>query len=147
VHRTNGNDAALTAVEPGKLIHETTIPMRWGDMDAMGHLNNTVYFRFMEVLRLDWLQSLGVSIDPQGEGVVIVNASCTFHKELRFPGDVRARMYASNLGRSSFQTTVTMERIDAPGDVCATGAAKTVWIDWSTRRAKPLPAWLRAVLD
>ena len=31
-----------------KLIHVTTIPIRWGDMDAYGHVNNTVYFRFME---------------------------------------------------------------------------------------------------
>ena len=29
-----------------KLIHSTTIAIRWGDMDAYGHVNNTVYFRF-----------------------------------------------------------------------------------------------------
>ncbi len=31
-----------------KLVHVTTMPIRWGDMDAYGHVNNTVYFRYME---------------------------------------------------------------------------------------------------
>jgi len=31
-----------------KLVHEAIIPLRWGDMDAFGHINNTLYFRYME---------------------------------------------------------------------------------------------------
>ena len=30
-----------------KLVHEVRIAIRWGDMDAMGHLNNATYFRYM----------------------------------------------------------------------------------------------------
>ena len=33
-----------------KLVHEMTMPIRWGDMDAMGHVNNTLYFRYLEVV-------------------------------------------------------------------------------------------------
>ena len=43
-----------------KLVHEMLMPLRWGDMDAMGHINNTLYFRYMEVCRLDWIFKLGV---------------------------------------------------------------------------------------
>jgi hypothetical protein len=41
--------------ERKKLVYEMTIPIRWGDMDAMGHVNNTSYFRYMETMphRLD----------------------------------------------------------------------------------------------
>ena len=38
-----------------KLVHEMRIPVRWGDLDAMGHVNNTIYFRYFEALRIDWL--------------------------------------------------------------------------------------------
>ena len=31
-----------------KLVYTTRIPVRWGDMDALGHVNNTVYYRYME---------------------------------------------------------------------------------------------------
>jgi acyl-CoA thioester hydrolase len=41
--------------EQKKLAHEMVMPIRWGDMDAMGHVNNTVYFRYLEVVRIEWL--------------------------------------------------------------------------------------------
>jgi acyl-CoA thioester hydrolase len=48
-----------------KLVHAMTIPIRWGDMDAMGHVNNTVYFRYLESARIDWLRSInGAPIRP-----------------------------------------------------------------------------------
>ena len=34
------------------LVHEMRIPVRWGDLDAMGHVNNTIYFRYFESLRI-----------------------------------------------------------------------------------------------
>lgn len=37
--------------EVKKLVFETRFPVRWGDMDAMGHVNNTVYFRYLETAR------------------------------------------------------------------------------------------------
>ena len=48
--------------ENKKLVHQMPITVRWGDMDAMGHVNNTVYFRYLERVRLDWLRGLGIKI-------------------------------------------------------------------------------------
>ncbi|MDX1819094.1 MAG: acyl-CoA thioesterase, partial [Marinobacter sp.] len=45
---------------PGNLVSTITMPLRWGDMDAYGHANNTVYFRFFEEARINWLASLNV---------------------------------------------------------------------------------------
>jgi acyl-CoA thioester hydrolase len=39
-----------------KFVHAMTIPIRWGDMDAMGHVNNTVYFRYLESARIEWMR-------------------------------------------------------------------------------------------
>ena len=62
--------------ESKKLVYEMLIPMRWGDMDAMGHINNTTYFRYMETARIDWLRLIGCAPSAQGEGPIIVNAFC-----------------------------------------------------------------------
>lgn len=78
-----------------KLVHEMHIAIRWGDMDAMGHLNNGSYFRYMETIRIDWMHAIGCKPDPQGEGPVIVNAFCNFYKQLEYPGDVLVRMSAT----------------------------------------------------
>ena len=129
-----------------KLVYEMRLPIRWGDMDAMGHVNNTVYFRYLEVVRLDWLFSLGVSPNPQGVGPVIVNAFCNFVRQLEFPGDVQARLFVAAPGRSSFDTYTTLERADRPGLVYAEGGAKTVWTDFKAQKSVPLPDWMRAVL-
>jgi acyl-CoA thioester hydrolase len=133
--------------EKKKLVHETVIPIRWGDMDAMGHVNNTLYFRFLEINRLDWMAKLGLRLEALEEGFLIINAFCTFHKQLEFPGDVLARMYVSNPGRSSFESWHTLELADRPGLVYASGGATTVWVDYAAQKSKPIPDWVRAHLD
>ncbi len=100
--------------EKKKLVHEMVIPIRWGDMDAMGHLNNGSYFRYLETIRIDWMYAIGCRPDPRGEGPVIVNAFCNFYKQLEYPGDVLMKMYVSDPGRSTFESWATMERSDAP---------------------------------
>jgi len=133
-------------------VFEIELPIRWGDMDAMGHVNNTVYFQYMEQLRIDWFGRLGFPPDPSGEGPVIVNAHCNFMHELRYPGTVRARQLIGRIGRSTIETVVEMSHSDEPGRICATGGATIVWVDFPKRKSAPLPGWvreavLRPVLD
>lgn len=130
-----------------KLTLEMVIPIRWGDMDAMGHVNNTLYFRYMEIVRIEWLHKIGGKPDPAGEGPVIVNAFCNFIKQLEYPGDVLAKHYIGDLGRSSFNTYITLERTDAPGVIYATGGAKTVWVNFPKQKSVPLPQDVRQLLE
>jgi acyl-CoA thioester hydrolase len=129
-----------------KFVHEVVIPVRWGDMDAMGHVNNTLYFRYMEVVRLDWIFKVGGSTDLSGQGPVIVNAFCNFLRQLTFPGDARVTMYVAEPGRSSFETYHTIERTDEPGVIYAEGGARTVWTDYAAKKSAPLPDWFRQQL-
>ncbi len=122
------------------------IPIRWGDMDAMGHVNNTVYFRYLEIVRIDWLYRIGGAPDPSGIGPVIVNAFCSFIRQLEYPGDILAKHYVANPGRSSFDTYITLERCDRPGVICAEGGATTVWTDFKAQKSVPLPDEVRALL-
>ena len=132
--------------EEKKLAFEMTMPIRWGDLDAMGHVNNTLYFRYFEVIRIAWFDQIGTPPNPQDEGLVIVNAFCNFIRQLEYPGDILAKHYVANPGRSSFETYVTLERSDAPGFIYASGGARTVWIDFKRQQSVPMPDWLRAQL-
>lgn len=51
-----------------KWVHTTLIPIRWGDMDAYGHVNNTVYFRYMEQARVEWIEAMRIPVRPGGMG-------------------------------------------------------------------------------
>ncbi len=137
----------LEIPEQKKLVFEMSIPIRWGDMDAMGHLNNASYFRYMETARIDWFTSIGVGADREGEGVVIVNAFCNFYRQLEYPGQVVTRMYVSDPARTTFETWVTMARSEAPDVICAAGGATTIWVDFPKQKAMALPDWLREIVS
>lgn len=141
-----GGGMKLEIPEKKKLVYEMSIPIRWGDMDAMGHLNNATYFRYLETIRIDWMRSIGGLPDPKGQGPVIINAFCNFYRQFEYPGDVLTKMYASDPGRSSFETWGTMERADNPGVICAAGGATTVWVDFPAQKSMPLPDWLRQLI-
>lgn len=129
-----------------KLIHTTTLPIRWGDMDAYGHVNNTVYFRYMEQARVEWLEDRGYQVRPGGDGPVIINAACTFLIPMTYPGTVEVRTYVGAIGRSSLQTYVEM-RLAGEATVYAEGLAKIVWWNTATGKSVPLPDALRAALE
>jgi acyl-CoA thioester hydrolase len=113
-------------------------------MDAYGHVNNTVYFLYLQEARVDYLESLGYRIGAHDSTPVIVTADCTFLVPISYPGVVEVRMYLAEPGRSSVLSTYEIRRSDADA-VCATGAAMIVWTDVASGRPVPIPAELRAL--
>ncbi len=136
----------LDVPEQKKRIHTMTIPIRWGDMDAMGHVNNTLYFRYMEIARLQWMFESGVPANPQGEGPVIVNAFCNFIKQLEFPGEVLIHTYSGVVGRTSFDTYHELFLSSAPETLYANGGATVVWVDFPQQRSATIPERLRSLI-
>jgi len=132
--------------EERKLVHVEHIPIRWGDMDAMGHVNNTVYFRYMEQARISWFNALGVLAGPDGEGPVIVTASCTFRRPFTYPGTVEVRTYAGKPGGSSIPTFIEMSLEDDPATIYAEGAAIVVWMDFPKNKPLRVPDRVRELL-
>jgi acyl-CoA thioester hydrolase len=130
---------------PRQLVHTSLIPVRWGDMDALGHVNNTVYFRYAEQARIDWLASIGYAdIVEVDEGPVIVNASCTFFRPISFPATVEVRTLIGNPGRSSLPTYYEM-RCVGDDTLYAEGASKIVWWNPRTGKSLPLPDFIRGI--
>ena len=131
-----------------KCAHTTRISIRWGDMDALGHVNNTVYFRYMEQARIDCMTSIGLlGAKPLEEGPVIVNANCTFIKPLRYPGIVEIQTYVRPPSRSSFEISHRIYRADTPDVIAAEGSAKVVWVNYRLERSIPLSDEIRKCLQ
>ena len=100
------------------------MPIRWGDMDAFGHVNNTVYFRYMEQVRISWFEQLGIAGgNGDGQGPVIVNASMEFLKQLHYPGDVIGRMSVGYTRAQQFRHAFRAVRADDPTP-CMRGAPR-----------------------
>ena len=102
--------------------------------------------RWAEIVRIEWLHRAVGAPDPAGEGPVIVNTFCNFLRQLKYPGDVLAKHYVARPGRSSFEAYVTLERTDEPGELYASGGAKTVWVNYREEKSVALPERLRALV-
>lgn len=127
---------------PGNLVNTLSMPLRWGDMDAYGHANNTVYFRFMEEARIVWLASLNLGGPGAADGPIIITTSATFLKELSHPASVIVKTYADKAGNTSLDTYHTLTDAES-GELYAEGYAKIVWFDRVNRSSMPLPDVLR----
>jgi len=128
-----------------KLVHVERIPIRWGDMDAMGHVNNTVYFRYMEQARIGWFDALVPAQEAwKDTGIVIANASCNFKRALNYPGTVEVRLSIEPPGGSSVGTFYELKMDDT---LYADGAAVVVFIGMQSQKPVRIPERIRALLQ
>jgi len=133
--------------EARRLAHVERIPIRWGDMDAMGHVNNTVYFRFMEQARISWFGRLLPGDEAwHSTGIVIANASCSYKRAITYPGTVEVRLFVGAPGGASVPTFYEL-RVDDDPEPYADGAAVVVFIDMQSQKSKRIPDEIRARLE
>jgi acyl-CoA thioester hydrolase len=129
--------------ESTSAIYSCEIPVRWGDMDAYGHVNNTLYFRYFEEVRFKWLKEKGVPIKGDTHPVV-VTIGCTFLRPLFYPENLRIDVFISEPGRSSFMVTYKLYSESQPETPAAEGYSKVVWVSSADGKSVPLPDAVRA---
>jgi acyl-CoA thioester hydrolase len=127
--------------ESARLLHRARYVMRWGDMDAFGHLNNAKYFTCFEQARVDWLVSLGTTHD-----LVLANVSCTFLRPLQFPATIEVELYGDNPGNSSMDSFYCLRNLDDDKQLCAIGHGTIVWYDHQNACVIPIPPIVREAL-
>lgn len=132
--------AAMPAVQG--VAFQCSIPMRWGDMDALGHMNNAVYFRLFEEARIMLLARLGgfedgPATNQPGRVSVLAHTSCDFLKPVIYPATLVVSQWLVRVGRTSLEVVLDMQRSDEPGVVYARGRYVVVGADALTGRPVP----------
>lgn len=130
----------------GILLHTLRFPIRWGDMDAWAHVNNTLYLRYFEESRVSWSQSKGMRLQADGPGMILAKVSVTFKKPVTYPAIVVVDLYAGRIGNSSFTLLQTLT-VEGETEPSATGDCVIVWYDYVKNKAVPVPENLRAILE
>ncbi|MFA0812408.1 acyl-CoA thioesterase [Microbulbifer epialgicus] len=134
---------------PRNLLHQEKLVVRWGDMDALGHTNNAIYFTYFEQCRCGWLAAInrsGAVSSNLGNGPVLLNAAASFHLPLIFPANIIVSMYGGTPGRSSFNSYYEIRDADDTDTLYTTGEAKVVWVDQQAGKSVPVPEDIRALL-
>lgn len=128
------------------LLHTSRIPVRWGDQDAFGHVNNALYFRYFEQARIDaLLAACGGAWPDDGSLPILAATSATFERPIHAPATAIVQVYGGPPGRTSFPHYYEL-RLEGEGDALyATCEARLVWVD-REGRPTPIPDALRALL-
>lgn len=113
-----------------------TVPMRWGDQDAQNHINNALYFRYLEEARIQLFRLAGISLPSTRVGV-LAHVSCDFLKPLFYPGTVAINQVLTRVGNSSMAVDTVIERDDEPGVAYAKGSYVIVGADSTTGKSVP----------
>lgn len=122
---------------PAGGLFSCEMAVRWGDMDALGHVNNTVYFRYFEEARLALLECAGLLPDAD-RAWVLAHASCDFIKPLLYPARIVVVLELLNFGRSSLELEVSIALASERDTVVARGRNVVVSIDPRTGRSAAL---------
>ncbi len=114
-------------------------------MDALGHVNNTVYFRWFETARIALFSEIGLNADqPATVGPILATTSCNFRIPLSFPETIEACAGISKIGNTSFTMAYGVKR---GSDLAADGSGVIVLIDYQTGVKVPIPDKMRAALE
>ena len=128
-------------------LYTARIPVRWSDMDALGHVNNAVYNTYFEQARTESMASAAGDGQPwpgaPGTGPVLVAVEAEFKRPVVYPATVVVEVSSPGAGRTSIPLDCRLTLEGDPDTVVATARTTLVWIDLASGRPTPLPDALR----
>lgn len=119
--------------------HRTDIQMRFGDTDALGHINNARFASYAEVARLEFLSALGGSV----RSMILASLYMDFRRQVQLGERVHVDTWVAKLGRSSITLGQT---IYANDERAADVSSVVVHFDYATGKARELSVEMRALL-
>jgi len=124
-----------------------TIEVRWGDMDSQGHVNNAVYFTYIESARVEFVRKIGFKGKLAGatEGPALVSTSCDFKRQVVYPATLDVGARVERIGRRSFEMSYGIF-VHGTDQLVASARSVNAWADYAAERAVELPDWFRAAL-
>ena len=122
------------------------ISVQWGDMDALKHVNNTVFLTWMETARMAYFEECGMmdTFESEKIGPILAAIKADFLAPVVYPDTVVVHTTISKMGRSSFDMAYKIKSSANGGELVATGSATGVMCDYSSGSSTPISEDLRA---
>lgn len=126
----------------------TEIPVAWGEMDALNHVNNVVYFRYFETARLDYFAGLELmeEMATTGIGPVLSETQCRYKLPVTYPDTllVGSRVTAIEEDRFTMEYQIVSKKL---GKVTTVGEATVVMFDFKKQKKARVPERLRNAIS
>jgi acyl-CoA thioester hydrolase len=125
----------------------TSVPVAWGEMDALNHVNNVAYFRYLETARVEFIRSLGVDVSDRAKGVgfILQHAECRFRRPVVYPDTLHINTLVLGIESDRFTLEHTLTSA-AQSQVVAIGKSTIVTYDYAKACKMEIPAAIAAAL-
>ena len=134
------------ASSPAQTLAVIPMHVRWRDLDAFNHVNNSSYLTFLEEARLQWLRTVPGEWFHAHAMPVMAAVELHYRKPIEWPAEVDVQLSCERMGNSSVTIgNRIVDRNDA-SVVYADGNVVMVWIDPTTGASVPLPQPIRDVV-
>ncbi len=126
-----------------------TIPVNvaWGEMDAFGHVNNVVFFRYMESGRIAYFDKIDLNkkLKHHGLGPILAATECQYLKPLFYPDKLIVGIKVTEIKNTSFvmEQAIFSER----SGLVATGKGVVVIFNYATQKKAPIPSELKSFIQ
>lgn len=120
-------------------VFQCVLPVRWGDLDALNHVNNTVYMRYIDEARALLYDRAGVPV-PGDRVSLLVHMSSDFLKPMSYPATAIVRLIFTRVGRSSMEFGFEITTQETPDERYVRGKNIIVCTDAQTGQAIPWSA-------
>jgi acyl-CoA thioester hydrolase len=127
--------------------HVLEIPTRWHDNDIYGHVNNVDYYAFFDTVINEWLiREGGLDIHAGRTIGLCAESHCKFLAPVSFPDVVEAGLRVGHVGNRSVRYEIELY-VKGAEEPIAQGWFVHVFVDRDERRAREIPAQIRASLE
>ena len=112
----------------------------WGDMDALNHINNVVYFRYFENARMKYFENTGMMEVMQATkiGPILGATECKFLEPLTYPDTITLGASVSKIRekRLTMKYAIYSQKLER---IAAEGSGEIVFVDFVTGRSTLIP--------
>ncbi len=125
------------------------VTVRWGDMDAMGHVNNVTYFRYLESARVGYFDAIGWPVrsdSGERQSPVLVSQTFNYRCVVVYPDELEVGVRCEEIRNRSFVLAYGMFR-KGTDTLIGDGTSAAVWMDYRAGKAGELPQALRDALS
>lgn len=133
-----------TDAPDASLLSTAAISVRWRDLDAFNHVNNSVFLTYLEEARLQWLKDVpGPWFDAHAMPVLAAS-SLNYRLPIEWPASLVVELRCTRVGGSSVTLAHRIRDANAPGRLYCDGDVTLVWMDPASGRSVPLPQSIRS---
>ena len=132
--------------ELGNWPVSTKITVQRGDLDALNHVNHTVFLTWMETARMIYFEKCRMLElwGPERIGPILAGIKADYKSPVKFPDTVTVETTISRLGNSSFDMEYRIMSEEQGGKLVATGTVFGVMCDYKTGKSTIIPDELRS---